>query len=291
MTEYKGYLEDDQTKDDHIQAFVDAYGDTVCKALNVFRSDAQAGLKREYERRCTTGKPVPNPAQLARVIMRKGLEFDDEDPNKNETERQWFLWYWQFLLPKICGKNRWGQSIRNFGTISGHSVPGKAERKYVTPSDEALVLLLFENCGQRFPYTAKCLKNHTKPDKNAEQYQSKWTNAKIGQVKWGGWSLEGRKRFLTIQQKVSKVRRKNRTAEVETWALREIRRLNKLGVKPNGGDSGRIAQDFEGRDAELSNFLCVSDGESVDPEADDSDLEEVTEEYQSVQVPKKARAT
>ena len=91
MTEYKGYLEDDETKDGYIQAFVDAYGDTVCKALNVSRSDAQSGLKKEYERRHLTGRPMPTPAEFGQVIMRKGLEFDDEDPMKNEKERDWFL--------------------------------------------------------------------------------------------------------------------------------------------------------------------------------------------------------
>ena len=105
----------------------------------------------------------------------------------------------------------------------------------------------------------------------------------------GGWSLEGRKRFLTIQKKVSKVRHKTRTAEIEKWALGEIQRLNKIGVKTPGGDSGRVAQDFEGKDDELEDFLCESDGETVDPDDEDSDLEVISEEYQPVRVAKKAR--
>ena len=46
------------------------------------------------------------------------------------------------------------------------------------------------------------------------------------------------------------MRHKTRTAEVEKWALGEIQRLNKIGVKTPGGDSGRVAQDFEGKDDE-----------------------------------------
>ena len=82
------------------------------------------------------------------------------------------------------------------------------------------------------------------------------------------------------------MRHKTRTAEIEKWALCEIQRLNKIGVKTPGGDSGRVAQDFEGKDDELENFLCESDGETVDPDAEDSDLEEVSKEYQPVCVAK-----
>ena len=39
----------------------------------------------------------------------------------------------------------------------------------------------------------------------------------------------------------------------------------------------------------LSNFLCESDQEAVDPEAEESDLEEIDDEYASVHVSKKAR--
>ena len=66
--------------------------------------------------------------------------------------------------------------------------------------------------------------------------------------------------------------------------------LNKIGVKTPGGDSGRVAQDFEGKDDELEDFLCESDGETVDPDAKDSDLEEISEEYQPVCVAKRLAA-
>ena len=68
----------------------------------------------------------------------------------------------------------------------------------------------------------------------------------------------------------------------------EIQHLNKIGVKTPGGDSGRVAQDFEGKDDELEDFLCESDGETVDPDAEDSDLKEISKEYQPVRVAKKA---
>ena len=289
MSEFKTYLDDERTKEDYIMAFVAAYGETVCKALNNSRSDAQSGLKKEYERLVTNGEAVPTPAQLKTVILRKGINFDGEDPQKNAQERHWFLWYWQFLLPKVCGRARWGTSIRNFGTISGHAYPGSPKRKYVTPSDEALVLVLFENCGQRFPYTAECLKNGKKVDKKSERYQSKWTNAAAGQAKFGGWSFQGRVRFQEIQAKVKTARQKNRSVELEKWALVEIQRLNKIGIKRQKADSGPAGPDVAEMEEKLSNFLCESDQEAVDPEAEESDLEEIDDEYASVHVSKKAR--
>jgi hypothetical protein len=71
-----------------------------------------------------------------------------------KQNQDWFKWYWLALLPKVCGNKHWGATIRQYGLISEHAPIENPKQKYVTSSDKALVMLLMENCGQRFPYLA-----------------------------------------------------------------------------------------------------------------------------------------
>ena len=61
------------------------------------------------------------------------------------------MWNWDKLLPKVAGKANWSQSKRHCGAISSAVHPDDPTKKCITTSDEALVALLCENCGQRFP--------------------------------------------------------------------------------------------------------------------------------------------
>ena len=200
-------------------------------------------------------KKMPDPIELGDVILRKDLvlpkkpgdppkrdqylqqeEFDAEKTKYDAKvakykrilqNREWFKWYWTCLLPKVCGNKRWGIPIRNYGLILTHA-PVNSKKKYVTSSDEALVLLLYENCGQRFPYVAKLGKRGkgqklTPVEKKHPEYQSAYSNAQSGQQKWGGWDLESRQRFKEILDHISIARRKPETEALETGILKEIR--------------------------------------------------------------------
>ena len=184
-------LEDEEMKEVNIQGFKDNYGENICTTINGKRTEVQSGLRKAYLARAATGAKMPTPKELGQVIRRVGLEFDPEKPEENALAREFFEWYWEHLLPKCVGSQNWGQSIRLYGTISQHFPPDDPKRKYITSSDEALVLLLYENCGQRFPYHAKCKAKGETPDAEHANNQSKWSNNQSGQVKWGGWPLAG----------------------------------------------------------------------------------------------------
>ena len=291
IPEVAGLVADDnQDKDDNLEAFFHNYGEIIARTINVKRGDVQSGLKKAYEARAATGASMPDPTQLGDVIRRVGLEFDPEDPSKNAENREWFLWYWEHLLPKVGGKNSWGHSIRCYGTISKHTLPDDPKKKYITSSDEALVLVLYENCGQRFPYSADCQKKGLKVDKSHKKYQSRWTDARAGQCKWGGWNLKGRMRYIELRGKISKAKRKEHVQAVEAHALGEIQAKYNIGTRQPAKKKGAKVKDFEGKEEGFATFGVESSDEETEEgeeEGGSSDFEELGDNYQSP--PKKAR--
>jgi hypothetical protein len=196
--------------------------------------------------------PTPDPLQIVLVIHRKNLELtkkpkepkaeDYEDVAlfeeartkyetrlaKNEKKYaevkqnwDWLKWYWLTLLPKVCGNKRWGQTIRQYDLISDHAPIENPKKKYVTLLDEVLVMLLMENCGQRFPYyTTKDLNEQAKH----KVYQSAYSNSKAGSVRWGRWGPDGRKCFLELMISIRDARRKEEVCELELGLLKEIQK-------------------------------------------------------------------
>ena len=276
-------------KDLNIEAFSAHYGEKVCKTINTKRSDVQSGMKKAYEIRVSSGLSVPTPKQLGQVIRRVGLEYDPENPEKNAENREWFLWYWEHLLSKVGGKNVWGHTIRCYGTISQHAPPDDPNRKYITSSDEALVLVMYENCGQRFPYTAECNRKGIKVDQNHKRYQSRWSDNRAGQCKWGGWNLNGRKRYIELRTKISKAKRKNHVAAVEAHCLSELQAKHSIGTSRTSKKKGKKAKDFEGNEESFASFGVESDEELEEEEEEvPSDFEELEDDYRAPP-PKAAR--
>ena len=296
----KKYLEepDAQMRAENIMAFKETYGQGICNAINSGRNNSQTGLKNAYIERYDSKKPLPDPLQLCDVVHRQNLTFpkEPEEPNPQDYEgddqalkeamtkfetkkakyqkrykevkqnREWFKWYWLALLPKICGNKRWGQTIRQYGLISEHAPIENPTKKYVTSSDEALVILLYENCGQRFPYLASLPRRKYTAKELAEQakhpkYQSAYSNSKAGSVRWGGWEAEGRSRFTELLLSIREARRREGVRALELGILKEIQK--DLGLK-NGKDKKRKdppAASLTKKDEPMIPVGCESDDE------------------------------
>ena len=193
-------------RDVAIDQFVDIYGGELTTFLNSKRTGVAGNMRKAFVARYLSGKKMPTTKELLSVIYRKNLVLQkvpdeaSEDlqasiTHENEEIRanlDIFRWYWEHLLPCVSGKNYWGVNIRKHVTISKGVFPDDPKKKYITSSDEALVLIAYENNYQRFPWVAECaaekktFKTHKDFIKKHPRYKSKWTNAKAGQCKWGG---------------------------------------------------------------------------------------------------------
>ena len=148
------------------------------------------------------------------------------------------------LLPKKVARNKcWSGAIHNYSAILTSAPPDSPGKKYITSSDQALVAVLYENCGQRFPYLASL--GNKKFDRCHPQYQSAYSSSESGSQKFGGWSVEGRERYKEILTWVRKSKKAGRAVPLETSILAEIQK--ELDITP-GEDKKRKSrepQDFE----------------------------------------------
>jgi hypothetical protein len=84
-----------------------------------------------------------------------------------------------------------------------------------------LIVVLFENCAQRFPYCAQCKTDGEEVDKKDPQYQSKYSDDSCGQDLEFGWT-----QALQPHPEGSKNRKKRATEikAIERRTLKDIRK-------------------------------------------------------------------
>jgi hypothetical protein len=263
-----------------LRTFSDMYGTTICTTINNNRTNAMSYLRKAYTAYGKEGgNKVPTLVQLREVICRKGMDLDEEDPQKNAQAvqyRHWFQWYWETLLPKVTGKYAWGQGIRTSGTICEHKDPDTG-KKYISSSDEAMVLLCMENGEQRFKYCLECELKGEKADQHDEQYGTRWSSSSAGQNKFGGWTQKGRTRFIELCKKISKAKKKPHVKDLEESILRQIREDANMKVDPTDKSvlgPMEFAEDTYG-------YVGVWEGsdEETEGEGEESDIEDLDDSF------------
>ena len=208
------------------------------------------------------------------VNIRADIERIKKENAPIEIQRDIFQWYWMELLPCIVGKHNWGNNIRKYSLIHNGHFPDNDKKKYITTSDEALLIVLMENCSQRFPYAYECKKNGESEDKSCDRYQSAWSDDNAGQKQYGGFHPDGRERYRKIHKKLSKLKRMPHVDALEKMILAQI---------TNGGPETNVKGAPESGNKVRPKIVTValldSDAEDVDGE-DDSDIEDFTPTFQ-----------
>ena len=208
--------------------------------------------------------------------------------DKYERNMKIFMWYWMSLLPCICRNHQWGQSKRLYGHISTHAPLDDRKDKYVTATDESFVAIVYENCGQRFPFLAKLLEEDVKFNEATHgkdpQYQAKWSSSTKGQSKFGGWDDAAILRFDQIATLVSLARKREAAHlnAVETAALNQIQGKKRIedGSLDAGGDD---SDEEEEEKVELpESFATLAYDSDVDDQMEAFELEDPTEVYKPV---------
>ena len=200
---------------------------------------------------------------------------------KEQYERSMkvFIWYWTGLLPCICRNHQWGQTKRLHGHISTHTPPNDSKDKYVTVTDESFVGIVYENCGQRFPFLAGLAAKNVAYDQQIHAsdplYQAKWSSSTKGHCKHGGWDHKAVVRFDKIAKLVARNRLKDadHLEEVETAALNRIQGIED-GALP-GNDDEEVEEIVE----LPKNFAAMAYDSDVDVELEELELEDPVEVY------------
>ena len=267
-----------------IDTFVATYGGIITSTLNEYRSTCQSRVRKVWKLRLESGKPLPTPHQLRQILKRKDIFLDDERGITSKEKQSILLWYWDELLPKTAGNGYWGMNQRYYGTISKHTLPGQPKKVCITSPTEAMTLLFYFNGYEKWFYEEECAKKKVDLDKDKQAFYTKYSDSKAGQNKWGGWGIEGRKKFKEFRDEISDARGSKKSARAEEWALKALRsehKIDELEAKRANSRCRKRKTDSHVSEDEEEGY--VSYAESLDDDvpakkcragADDSDSEE-----------------
>ena len=243
----------------------------------------------------------------------KAMDHWKKEHARINRNRQIIKWYWTKLLPCVAGSKRWSKNIRCYGCISSHTFPDNTALKYITSADEALVAILYENCGQRWPFLAEQAKGNptyqvTKADKADKRYNSAYSDTKAGQKKYGGWNETGRERFENLEKKFRVAKKKEHVKDLEKEILaliqkeenigtgkkkRKERKLDKFEQRNDwrkvGVESDALS-DIEGEDESDDDDYEVIYGKQKDEEEEEEDQESPTKKARKSAPPAKKSA-
>ena len=204
-----------------------------------------------------------------------------------QRNRENLMWYWLELLPDVVGKHNWGYNIRKWNTLTEGRFPDNPDKKYITSSDEALCVTLYENCAQRFVYAAECQQKKIKEDRESERWQSKWSDIKAGQNNFGGFHPAGRARYAKLHRHIAKIKKKEETKAVEKEILKAIQYGE--GSESEDEELEIPLEDGKQPPKIVSVAMLDSDdeGDAQEDGGDESELEEFEAVFQKPKKPKK----
>ena len=282
----KKILAEAANADQRMQKIVDfalIYGLLITKAINSQRSTTQSQCKTAWQalRNEKGAAGAPTPKQLLKVVLRKGLTKEEEpDEAKLKRNQDWFMWYWDEIVPKCAGKNFWLQAHRYQGLLSEHAPADTPDLKYVTAATEAIAVLYFENSWVKWEFECRelargiALKDINKED---PKWRTRWSDSKVGQKMYGGWCKEGRMRFKVLLGAVEKARASTEGKIAEKACLEALREKYNIVDAPKrkkrkkAEAKASTEDDFEVDFAEKSD-----DDQTTGPQDfDDLDLDEM----------------
>ena len=286
---------DEAIKSSAVMDFYEMYGDFILNTINSYRSTTQSQFKTAMKQWFGTMEPghYPTPEQYLRAILRIGLTSDTEKPTAdNEFQRSILLFHADQACPKVAGQGYWTKHQRQEGPMSSVGPKDQHVDTYVTPSTEAICYIYFKNLRPKVIYEVECDRENphnlpgTSHDKKNERWATIWSDAKIGQSKYGGWSPEALTEFLTTTRAVTESRKRKTTKKADRWLLKAIRQRHKyvekgekkkkVKISPQKPDAPKaVIVPFDGEVEHESGHVDLSalgiDGGEIDSDEGDSD--------------------
>ncbi len=176
------------------------------------------------------GNTLPNLEEMKLIVMRDNMD-DSADKNECAKLTLLFIEHWRTLMPKVAGHWAWSPNKREYHLLSyGMQDPEDLESDYlVSPSDEAFLLVLWENCYKKWTYLDECRKTKEQPNPKDPKMDTPYSSSKSGQKKFGGWTKEGIQKYDQYLKEIVQNRNTNSDflKSLEDEVLNEIRKIEK----------------------------------------------------------------
>ena len=142
------------------------------------------------------GDTMPNVEEIQKIVFRDDMD-DEADKDQKDRLCELFIEHWRTLMPKVAGHWAWAPNKQEYHLISfGTQDPEDLASDYlVSPSDEAFLVVLWENCHKKWAHLDECRKNKTQPDPEDTRLVTPYSSSKSGQKKFGGWREAGIQKY------------------------------------------------------------------------------------------------
>lgn len=192
--------------------------------------------------------------------------------NLTSAQEEFITWYWRRWMPVIADKLYWGEPTRYHKLpVDTCKIARKDENEeevledkvLVTVTSEAFGWLVYANCREKWLRYFEYKKQH---GKNAEipktgdaaiPFKGKFTDSKLGQVKYGGWSDEGYSYFEQYKTELKTFRRMDKAADYAT--MKKVLNLVRTEMGITGdGTKKRKRKSKGGRDAPAQKKAAIT---------------------------------
>ena len=205
------------------RAFINTYKSHMKKAIFARRNYVAAEHKKAMVKRFKDKGSIPTIAQLRKCLKRE---------IQTEEDKEVFEFYWEELLPKQVGSLVWSKDTRNYETICNAKRRDITSLNMITSDDEAFTVLVVENSYDRWVKEMERKEDDDETDSNSNKkkhsFNGRFTTTDSGQVEWGGWSEEGRKRFKSYVVANRKAREDPATPVLEQLMLARLKKKHKI---------------------------------------------------------------
>ena len=217
------------------ETWIAANMDTVRLGINDHRNYIQNELHKLMFQEIWKAAPeraneVPTPKEILQLALRNGL--GDKDPNREAMEAK-FDFYWDEMMPKVSGHVHWSPTKRHTYLMSYGKQKDK-DWNLVSPSDEAFLVLLWENVFKKWKYIwTQENKEGAVVDPEHEDMKPVFTENKKGVSPFGGWNKKGRKRYRELLAMITNSKKQDAcdVNAVELACLARLRAKHKCDAK------------------------------------------------------------
>jgi hypothetical protein len=112
--------------------------------------------------------------------------------SETEEELEAFEWFFGDFMECVCGKRIWG--IQKYQELISKARDKETGGIIVTISDEAFGLLLIDNYRAKWISKVEAARRGEVP-RSGERLPGKYTNSKLGNSEYAGWTIQGTNKF------------------------------------------------------------------------------------------------
>ena len=214
---YKLIYGEDNVDLDKMYSWCETYKKTIRENLYAKRNYVASRIKDCAWKIFESGQTLPSLEMIRKCIGRK---IDVE----NEDEMRIFKWYWEDLLPKVVGASEWGPAVRYYNTITLYMIPNEPKKRVlITPNDEAMICVLWDNQYDKWHELWEFAKDPTKKGQKQVNRGGKYTSCEKGYCTYSGWDDGGIKSFNMYENEAKDGRKGPNRKLLERTTLNQLR--------------------------------------------------------------------